>query len=103
MTQTVNKQIEEDKRARGWQKDINFYGSTGVKVGAIMVGGPVGMGYCWCSLWLTTLLADSAGQQVVDAGLGLAKGVAKGLVAECSAAISISVSKALQCRWEVAH
>ena len=42
MTKNVNKQIEEDLRVRGWQKDINFYGSTGVKVGAVMFGGPIG-------------------------------------------------------------
>ena len=82
MTEAVNKQIEEDKRARGWQKDINFYGSTGVKVGAIMLGGPVG----WAATGALYMAdearpADSAGQQVVDAGLGLVKGVAfKGLV-----------------------
>jgi hypothetical protein len=82
MTKNVNKQIDEDQRARGWQKDINFYGSTGVKVGAVMFGGPIG----WAATGALYMAdearpADSAKEQVIDAGLGLAKGLAfKGLV-----------------------
>ncbi|MBP6746082.1 hypothetical protein KA344_12680 [bacterium] len=82
MTKNVNKQIEEDLRVRGWQKDINFYGSTGVKVGAVMFGGPIG----WAATGALYMAdearpADSAKEQLVDAGFGLVKGLAfKGLV-----------------------
>lgn len=82
MRQDIDKQVKEDKRVRGVQGDINFYGSTGLKVGAIMLGGPVG----WAATGALYMAdeakpADTAKEQVVDAGLGLVKGVAfKGLV-----------------------
>lgn len=82
MRQYIDKQIKEDKRVRGVQSDINFYGGTGLKVGAIMLGGPLG----WAATGALYMAdeakpADDAKHQVVDAGLGLVKGVAfKGLV-----------------------
>lgn len=78
----IDKQVKEDQRVRGVQGDINFYGSAGVKVGAIMVGGPLG----WAATGALYMAdeakpADRAKDQVIDAGLGLAKGLAfKGLV-----------------------
>lgn len=82
MSGDIDKQVKEDIRARGLQGDINFYGSTGLKVGAIMVGGPVG----WAATGALYMAdeakpKDSVKDQAIEAGFGLAKGLAfKGLV-----------------------
>lgn len=78
----VSTAIQKDQKAVKLQNDISFYGSTGLKVGALFVSGPYG----WAATAGFYMLdqakpKDSVGKQLVDAGLGAAKGLAfKGLL-----------------------
>lgn len=82
MRDEVNAAVKKDRDALGLQNNISFYGSTGVKVGALFFGGPVGWGATAALYALDQANPnDTLGKQFVDGGMGAVKGVAfKGLL-----------------------
>ncbi len=82
MQAEVRQAVDKDKSAVKWQNDISFLGSSGVKIGALFFGGPIGW-TATAALYMADEAKphDSVGTQVVDATLGAAKGLAfKGLL-----------------------
>lgn len=82
MRDEVRMAVEKDRKALKMQGDISFLGSTGVKIGAIFLGGPIGW-TATAALYMADEAKpkDSAGTQVLDATLGAAKGLAfKGML-----------------------
>lgn len=82
MRAEVEEAVKKDRKALNLQNDISFYGSTGLKVGALFLGGPVG----WTATAGLYMLdearpKDSLRTQILDAGLGTVKGLAfKGML-----------------------
>ncbi|MFN8658487.1 MAG: PGDYG domain-containing protein [Candidatus Obscuribacterales bacterium] len=82
MRDEIRQAVEHDQKVLGRQNDIAYFGSTGLKIGALFLGGPLGWG-ATAGLYMLDAARpkDSYGMQAVDAGLGLAKGLAfKGLI-----------------------
>jgi hypothetical protein len=82
MRDEVMKAVQHDRKVLGRQNDVSFFGSTGLKVGALFLGGPLGWGLTAGLYMLDEARPkDSYGTQFLDAGLGLAKGMTfKGLL-----------------------
>lgn len=82
MRDEINQAVRRDQKLLGRQNDIAFFGSTGLKIGALFLAGPLGWG-ATAGLYMldSARPKDSAGTQLVDAGLGLGKGLLfKGLL-----------------------
>lgn len=76
MRDEVNAAVQKDRKVLGRQNDVSFFGSTGLKVGALFLGGPVGWGLTAGLYMLDEARPkDSVGGQLADAGFGLAKGL----------------------------
>lgn len=82
MRDTIVDALKADRKAIGLQNEISFYGTTGLKVGALFLSGRAGWALTG-GLFMAdeAKVGDTAGRQFVDAGLGAAKGLAfKGLM-----------------------
>lgn len=82
LSDEVNRKVEKDHDKLALQKDIEFWGASGLKVGAIMMSGGVGLA-ATAALYAADQArpADQISNQALDAGLGVAKGlVFRGLI-----------------------
>ncbi|MBA3856959.1 MAG: hypothetical protein C0507_08645 [Cyanobacteria bacterium PR.3.49] len=82
MQDEVRQAVDHDKSKLNRQADVSFLGSSGLKIGALFFGGPIGWG-ATAALYMADEAKpkDKVGTQMIDATLGAAKGLAfKGML-----------------------